>query len=263
MEKNREALAEIAAASHEIGNHSFNHEPWLHLYSEEQIEDEISRTEEAIAAATGTTPTGFRGPGYSLSTRTLAVLNRRGYRFDASTFPTFLGPLARAYYFMTSRFTDDEKDKRKALFGGLKDGLRPVKPYRWDMGGSSLLEIPVTTMPIFKVPFHFSYLLYLGTYSPWLARIYFKTALTMCRLTGTEPSLLLHPLDFLGGDDVPELAFFPAMGLDGGTKTEMLESFFRILDEHYKVLPMGAYRENQLDESRLALRSTRDLPEGN
>src|SRR5437660_7036359 len=29
LEKNLDAIASIAAAGHEIGNHSFNHEPWL------------------------------------------------------------------------------------------------------------------------------------------------------------------------------------------------------------------------------------------
>src|SRR5215510_12789490 len=38
LAKNRAALAAIAAAGHEIGNHSFHHEPWLHLYSAQQIE---------------------------------------------------------------------------------------------------------------------------------------------------------------------------------------------------------------------------------
>src|SRR3954471_11929964 len=36
LPKNREALAALASAAggrHEIGNHSFNHEPWLHLYT--------------------------------------------------------------------------------------------------------------------------------------------------------------------------------------------------------------------------------------
>ena len=33
LEKNHDALASISAAGHEIGNHSFHHEPWLHLYS--------------------------------------------------------------------------------------------------------------------------------------------------------------------------------------------------------------------------------------
>ena len=33
LEKNEQALASISASGHEIGNHSFNHEPWLPLYT--------------------------------------------------------------------------------------------------------------------------------------------------------------------------------------------------------------------------------------
>src|SRR5262249_46460471 len=41
--ENRSALRSIREAGHEIGNHSFEHEPWLHLYTEPQIEDELAR----------------------------------------------------------------------------------------------------------------------------------------------------------------------------------------------------------------------------
>src|SRR5919108_5813413 len=58
MEKNHEVLRSIAAAGHEIGNHSFHHEPWLHLYSETDIEQELARAEEAIEAVTGQKPIG-------------------------------------------------------------------------------------------------------------------------------------------------------------------------------------------------------------
>src|SRR6266550_3424612 len=91
--ENREALRSLADAGHEIGNHSFKHEPWLHLYSEEEIECELRSAEEAIEQATGKRPIGFRGPGFSVSESVLRVLARRGYEYDASTFPTFLGPL--------------------------------------------------------------------------------------------------------------------------------------------------------------------------
>src|SRR5207249_3944970 len=97
-ESNHESLAAISAARHGIGNHSFHHEPWLHLYSAAQIEDEIVAAEEAIFSATGVVPTGFRGPGYSLSPPVLECLARRGCRYDASTLPTLIGPLARSYY---------------------------------------------------------------------------------------------------------------------------------------------------------------------
>src|SRR6476620_9768315 len=52
LEKNRGALRSIAAAGHEIGNHSFHHEPWLHVYSPKEIEAEIVSAEESITDAT-------------------------------------------------------------------------------------------------------------------------------------------------------------------------------------------------------------------
>ncbi len=178
----------------------------------EHTADEIARAEQVIEAATGHRPRGFRGPGYSLSRATLEVLSERGYLYDASTLPTFLGPVARAYYFQTSRhLTAEEKQQRRLLFGGFGDGLQPLKPYLWQVGENQLLEIPVTTLPGLKVPFHFSYLLYIASFSPVLSSLYFRFALRLCRSANIQPSLLLHPLDFLGADDVPELAFFPAM----------------------------------------------------
>jgi hypothetical protein len=259
LERNQKALGALAAAGHEMGNHSFHHEPWLHLYSEPEIEQEIARAEEAVEAATGRKPRGFRGPGYSLSGSTLRVLARRGYVYDASTLPTFLGPLARAYYFLTSDLKAEEKAQRKALFGGLRDGLRPVRPYRWQLENGQLLEIPVTTMPLLKLPFHFSYLLYISTFSIALAVLYFKAALWMCRITGTEPSLLLHPLDFVGRTDVPELAFFPAMKLDTTRKLELLNRVLRNLEARYTVTSLGEQARRLQQNSSLAVHSPGEL----
>ena len=208
--ENHQALRSIAADGHEIGNHSFHHEPWLHLYSPLQLETEIEKAEKSIELATGRRTVGFRGPGFSLSADLVHLLSRRGYLYDASTFPTFLGPLARAYYFMKSGFASKEqKEQRSKLFGTMSEGLRPANAYRWQTPTGRLIEIPVTTMPGFKLPIHVSYLLYLSGFSPRLALLYFRIALVLCQITGTEPSLLLHPLDFLGGDDVPDLKLFP------------------------------------------------------
>ena len=97
LEKNRSALRMIPDHGHEVGNHSFHHEPWLHLYSKEEIEAEVSRAEEVITHATGVRPNGWRGPGFSFSPDLLSVLARRGYAYDGSTFRTYVRPLARAY----------------------------------------------------------------------------------------------------------------------------------------------------------------------
>ena len=196
----------------------------------------------AILDATGQRPTGFRGPGFSLSTAVLTTLKRRGYRYDASTFPTFLGPLARAYYFFTARLEKEEREQRKELFGGVREGFRPLRPYHWRLGSGPLLEVPVTTMPIFRLPFHVSYLTYLAGFSPALARLYFAIALTLCRWTGVQPSLLLHPLDFLGADDGLEpLKFFPGMGIPARIKLAWLSDFIAAYRRRFRVVPMGVH----------------------
>jgi len=259
LERNQAAIRSLVAAGHEVGNHSFRHEPWLHLYGDAEIDDEIARAEQVIEGVAGQRPRGFRGPGYSLSRSTLAILARRGYLYDASTLPTYLGPLARAYYFLTSRLASEEKEQRKQLFGSWRDGLRPVKAYRWRLADAQLLEIPVTTMPVFKLPFHFSYLLYIATYSPALALLYFRTALLLCRLTRTEPSLLLHPLDFLGLADVPELAFFPAMKLDAARKLALLDRAFRVLSASHTAVPLGEHAARLQQDPRLAVRTPSQL----
>jgi hypothetical protein len=238
LAENHAALRAIADEGHEIGNHSFRHEPWLHLYSEDEIDAELARAEEAIAGATGHRPFGFRGPGFSLSAATLRVLARRGYQYDASTFPTFLGPLARAYYFMTARLSAAERRQRQKLFGMFQEGLRPLRPYRWRTDAGTLVEVPVTTLPLFKVPIHVSYLLYLSVFSRRLAIAYFHTALRLCRWTGTAPSLLLHPLDFLGGDDVRELAFFPGMSLPAAAKVALVGEVVDLLAVYFTVVPL-------------------------
>ena len=251
LEKNQDALRAIAAAGHEIGNHSFHHESWLHLYSEAEIEQEIATAEAQIEQVTGQHPVGFRGPGYSFSPAVLKVLARRGYQYDASTFPTFLGPLARAYYFMTSKLSKAERTQRKALFGSFRDGFQPLKPYQWLTETQPLTEIPVTTMPIFKVPIHFSYVLYLSVFSPALALLYFRTALALCKWTQTPPSLLLHPLDFLGCEDVPELAFFPGMSLPSERKLAVLSQALNLFSRQFSVLTVGQQAKHITNKSCL------------
>lgn len=244
LEKNHEALAQIPADNHEIGNHSFNHEPWLHLYSKAELETELEKAEEAIAGFTDQKLVGFRGPGYSLSPTVLEVLSERGYEYDCSTLPTYIAPLARAYYFFKSpEMSPEEREKRRKLFGKFSDGFQSLKPYRWQIGDKSLVEIPVTTLPIFKTPIHASYVIYLSTFSKSLAKAYWRAAVEMCRMTDTQLSLLLHPLDFLSGEDAPELKFFPAMNLPIEKKLEFVSEILEIFTGKFEVVNMREHAD--------------------
>ncbi|MFX0201820.1 MAG: polysaccharide deacetylase family protein [Candidatus Hodarchaeota archaeon] len=245
LEKNRDFLKLIADRGHEVGNHSFHHECWLHLYRKDQIRKEIIQAEDEIYRATGQKPIGFRGPGFVWGPDLLGVLAENGYMYDASILPTYLSPLARIYYFWKSNLTKKEKEQRKKIFGTFKDSKRPVKPFLWQLNSNeTLLEIPVTTMPIIKVPFHLSYLLFLSRFSTELMVLYLKIAIALCRITNTEPSFLLHPLDFLSNDKVPALAFFPGMDLNSERKAELFNKVINMLSNYFNLVDMSTHAES-------------------
>ena len=251
LEVNHDPIAMLAEHDHEIANHSFHHEPWLHLYSQQQLNDEFDRSEQAIEQATGVRPVGFRGPGFSCSQQVLQLLMRRGYEYDGSTFATSLGPVARAYYLLNARFSKEQLEERKELFGSFSDAFQRNKPFVWTDDEHRLVEIPVTTMPLTRFPIHASYLNYLASMSVILARTYFWKAITLCRLTGTTPSLLLHPTDFLCVEDAPEMAFFPGMNTRAYKKMELLSECLEMMSKHYEIVTMRRQAEIVLQQQHV------------
>ncbi len=243
LEKNRIFLKLIASSGHEIANHSFNHDPFIQLYNKDELNEEIVKAENAIVEATGIKPIGFRGPGFSWGKDLFEVLLNNGYAYDASTFPTFLGPLARKFYFASAKLTSEEKEKLKNLYGGFSEGFRSINPYFWKVNGRNIREIPVSTFPLLKFPVHLSYLLYLAKYSEKLMLFYLKSAIKLAKLTKTEMSFLLHPTDILGGDVVPELIFFPGMELSTSRKKEIFAKILRILNSNFTLVPMKDHAE--------------------
>ncbi|MBA2669120.1 MAG: hypothetical protein H0U67_01975 [Gemmatimonadetes bacterium] len=184
----------------------------------------------------------------------MEVLAQRGYLYDASTLPTYLGPLARAYFLATARLSPEERRERRDLFGSFRDGLRPVGTYRWRLpAGRELLEIPVTTIPLIKTPFHMSYLIYLSGFSRRLMRAYLLAALKLCRRTGVTPSFLLHPLDVLDAEHAPELEFFPGMNVPAESKRELVREAVTMLAEHFTLVPMSSHAAQAVAYDRLAV----------
>ncbi len=239
--ENHDCLRRLVEAGHELGNHSFSHEPWMQGYDEQHVMDELRRTHQEIVRVTGHEPMGFRGPGFSHSRTMLGALKQMGYLYDASILPSILGPIARLYYLWGSRMRKEERETRRGLFGRFSDGFLPLRPFLWRLAQGSLVEIPVSTIPVLRTPFHLSYILWLSRYSRALAVFYLKFGLWMCRVTGVEPSYLLHPLDFMGREDAPQLAFFPGMDLPRAHKLALADVFLRTLQKHFDVVPMSVH----------------------
>lgn len=230
------AVEAIATAGFEVANHSESHLPWLDTLPADEAEREIDQAEQRIEQVTGRRPVGFRAPGFSWSPELLVTLARRGYRYDASVFPTCVGPLARAYVRLSGFRKSAADDAPEQRFSSLGDALRSLRPHRVATPGGPLVELPVTTMPLCRTPIHFTYLSFLAQKSAAASGAYWRAALRLCRLRGVGPSLLLHPLDFLGAEDTPELADFPGMGLARDAKLRLLGEALDRLSSGWRVV---------------------------
>jgi peptidoglycan-N-acetylglucosamine deacetylase len=255
IDDNSDALSALAAAGHEMANHTFNHEPWLHTLPRTRLETEIRTAEEMIERVTGQRPIGFRGPAYSVNDDVLEILAERGYHYDASTLPTYIGPLARWYFRHTATAAAAEEAERRELFGSLRNGARSIKPYVWNTAAGPLAEIPVTTFPLVRLPIHMTYLVYLWQFSPRLARVYMRLALATCRLMKVAPSMLLHPLDFLGAEDDAEMRFFPGMKVPREEKMELLDEVLAQLTATYRLVPLREHAAEVLAQHGVRLPS--------
>jgi peptidoglycan-N-acetylglucosamine deacetylase len=258
LPRHGEIFAPISNAGHELANHSYEHTLDFHRAAPRAVIDEIVRTESAIEAIGGRRPVGFRGPSFRLSKTILETLALRGYRYDASTFPTFAGPLARAYHLTTSRLDRAGKARARDLFGSMRDGLRPLRPYRWQIAGTNIIELPVTTFPLIRTPIHLTYINFIADYSPLLARAYITSALRCYRASRIAPSLLLHAADFIGADDRGCPRFLPGMKRNSDEKIALVRCVLEGLRANFDIMTMARYVET-IDDSDLAASR---LPDG-
>lgn len=83
-------LRQLAAAGHEIGNHTWNHHTDLGALPPAEMRDEIVRTHQKLVDCVGVTPRGFISPAWCYSARLMSLLNELGYRYDMSLFPSLL-----------------------------------------------------------------------------------------------------------------------------------------------------------------------------
>jgi peptidoglycan-N-acetylglucosamine deacetylase len=82
-QRHPEAIAELAAAGHEVAHHGYLHRRSDHLDTAGQRE-EIERGIDALRECVGERPVGYRSPSWELTPETLALLIEHEFLYDSS-----------------------------------------------------------------------------------------------------------------------------------------------------------------------------------
>jgi len=157
-------ISSIAERGHEIACHGFSHRSLASMNAEE-FSRELALAEEAIVAACGQKPQGFRGPSFGLKRKTewaVEVLQNRGYAYDSSIMPSLLGLSGWA--------------------------TAPRIPFKI---GERLWEIPASTSPVGRIPYGGS------IYHRFIPRGIISQWIRSNERNGVPSSFYVHPWELL------------------------------------------------------------------
>lgn len=206
--------------------------------SSSEIESEVSRTHEIIRSEVGYKARGFRAPGYGASARLVDVLGKLGYAYDSSIMPSPFGFVFRSLDKKLARLGKPDT-RRKTQYPLMADARASLRPYhvssrdiRRETPDAPLLELPVATSPLFRLPFQAGVCMRLG-------RMYFRYGLSAFRRAPGLPLLfLVHGADLVdfrsaGHPVLSRSGFFATPAED---KERELEFYLRSIQEHYRIL---------------------------
>lgn len=229
-------LRAAAHAGHEIGNHTWSHDYALTRRSPAEIDEELARGEEAIEAAVGRRPVGFRAPGYTLTPELYGVLLDRGYLYDSSVFPAAPYYAAKAGILAARSLL---RQPSRAILDRPGVLLAPTVPYFPDpsepyrRGHGRTLELPIAVAPYTRAPF-------IGTSTLSFPRPAVKVLYRTLRglpLLNFE----LHGIDLLDEDDValPTLARRqPDLKIPRSLKRERLKEILGWLSNDFEIVTL-------------------------
>jgi len=158
VESTKKVLREIVKSGHEIGYHGDGGQGYAILKA----------ATETISRHLNVVPIGFRAHRHKISCETLLSLSKIGYKYDSSIIASF------------------------RLFNPYFSSRAPKSPYRPSLsdicvpGQSHLVEIPISVLPIIKLPLALSYIKLFGL------TIY---KFFLSRLREEVVTMYLHPYD--------------------------------------------------------------------
>jgi polysaccharide deacetylase family protein (PEP-CTERM system associated) len=164
-ERHAKLVREIADRGHEIACHGYAHDLVYDL-GPRRFREDLRRARAVVQDATGIVMEGYRAPSYSITRASLwalPILAEEGFRYDSSIFPI------RHHRY------------------GIPDFVR--HPVTLDLGGATLREFPLTTLPLGPLNFPLAG----GAYLRFLPGVLFRLGFARLVRAGEPTVLYLHP----------------------------------------------------------------------
>ena len=200
-------LKRAVQSGHEVANHSMQHNIAMGQWNLQRVTDDIQQASEAIYQACGQRPVGFRAPGFDLSPSSIQAAQNTGMIYDSSLLPTSTGGLLRA---ASSYFNRNQRQTGGGHYGRGATHRAPTSPYRPNLtapwkavesaadDSSTIWELPVAVSARCRLPLYHT----ITNVAGW--------TWTRCALQGLGKKssvivYLLHAIDMVGGEDLPQL----------------------------------------------------------
>mgnify|MGYP000109066925 CR=1 FL=1 len=178
LDSHPEAIGKLVDAGYEIGSHTHTHRLLTDLDAAERRE-EMTRSRERLAAATGQDIRGFRAPAFDTADDHFQTLAEAGYDYDASV--------------VSSR-------RIPGWYGGEHDTHRPVPARDVDPDApAEIMALPTSVMPGLRLPLT-------GTWLRFFGPRYTALGMKLLARRGIAPVLYVHPWEFV---DLPDVAGVP------------------------------------------------------
>lgn len=209
-------LVDVVARGHAVANHSFSHSSSFGSMSAAERVDDVERAHHEIITAIGTTPIGFRGPGYVVDAPLLRTLTAFGYRYDSTEYP---GWAPRA---MTAAM--QRRGAKKRL--GSKQVREVRSMSRWygdqDLPSHDMVELPILAPTLLRLPVHTTALFALGAPYQVIAQRMFRWG------WAKRGVLLLHAIDGLASGSAPDLTSLPTLRMPLEQRLQLIQ---RLLED--------------------------------
>lgn len=194
----RHASAERLRAAHgagfEIGDHTLDHRYDLVRLGRDEIRRQIAEGARAIERVTGSVPSGFRAPGYTMTDEVFDVLEELGVDYDSSVFPC---PLYWAAKTAKIGLIAARGRTSRSIVGSPRVLQAPTRPYRtgrpyWRRG-DRMLELPIQVTRTARLPV-------IGTFLTLSRRAVAERLIRGC-IGESLVNLELHGIDVLDAGD--------------------------------------------------------------